>query len=183
MLADDLMICFRVCGSDYGSQYSKVEDTFTDVLSFHASLLGKMELNWRTKIEKEVENCKEVAKALRTFVEKLALAVGGDKKTVTAAWRKRAIETWYARLDALFRDWLAKFSPRDGEEKACQDLLEWREQARTLALQLGEELVVKVGPQAFVGRWKGKTLTTAFSAQRTFARAVWTTYPKEEAEP
>lgn len=180
-LADDLLIRFRVCGSDYGSQYSKVEDTFTDVLSFRASLLGKMELGWREKINREVKKCcDDMVKALQQLAEKLAVAAGGDKKTVVSAWKKRAVKTWYARLDTPFRDWLAKFSPRKGSVAANQDLLKWQRQARMLAVQQGEELVVKVGPQAFVGRRNGKTLIAAPTAYRAFVRAVSKTYPKEE---
>ena len=142
------MMQFRVTAVQYGDKDFFVTDTFSDSLSFHALLLDELGKMWRNKITEEIGRCEKLAVCLYDLAKDLAVAAGGDSKTVSNA----AAQQFYFQIDKPFRDWLYTIDPDWDDEKSEQNVRDWQAKAKQIARRLGEQLVLSAGNAAFIGR-------------------------------
>lgn len=178
-------ICFKISGVQYGDKDFFINDSFCDTLTFHTSLLDAMETGLRDRIRLEIENCEQTALQIGNLARDLATAAGDKNDTASSAARAQ----YYFTIDQPFRRWLQSIDPAKGgvEEKITQ----WEETARTLAQQMGQQMVKASGDAAIVGRKvvlnagkKNETsyLCTAPRAYNIFLARLRKIYPKEEQQ-
>ena len=179
-LERDRLNRFAVVSVLYDNKGSSVENTVSDTISFHADLLTKAGHIWQRRIEDQVQLCDKLAEALGALAGELSIAAGRreieNRKTLPPqrmSVADIAKTQYYFRIDAAFRQWLLQ--PEAGQsgdevERLCQS---WRETARRIACNQGNELVESAGEAAFLGRWietedkKGKR-TTHYSSAEAF---------------
>lgn len=137
---------FKIAAVEYGTMNSAIIDTFSDALSFHAGIIGKLGEDWQERIKKEVDNCEKLAYAVGRLEWALSKAAGGDKGKGQAKARL------YAEIDQPFRRWLRSIDPETDGQAAKDKQKEWQDTAKNIALRLGDEMVRQVGEAAFVGR-------------------------------
>lgn len=143
------MIQFKIAGLKYNSSSAHVvTDTFSDSLSFHALLLDELGQMWRNKITEEIGCCEKLAVCLYDLAKDLAVAAGGDSKSVSNA----AAQQFYFQIDQPFRDWLYTIDPDWDDEKSEQNVRDWQAKAKQIARRLGEQLALSAGNAAFIGR-------------------------------
>ncbi len=139
------LITFKIISAVYGNKKSSVTDTFSDSLTFHASLLDELGKNWQERIQMEIENCHRAAGSLWILAKNLQIAAGGDENNITTNVK----DQFYYQIDQPFREWLASIdmdSDRDEMQQA------WQDTARKAAYALGWNMVIQTGPAAFSGR-------------------------------
>lgn len=141
----DQFVHFRIASVAYGDKDFFVTDTFSDALTFHASLLDEMSKDWQVRIRAEIANVEDTATYLEYLAKDLAMAAGGNEKSRFGSPR----EQFYYQIDQPFREWLASI---DEDSDPVKMQLEWQEKARSLAFQIGRSLALQAGPSAFTGR-------------------------------
>lgn len=148
MLPGVKRVCLRIASVQYGDKDFFVSHVFDDRLTFHAELLTEAGAVGYQKAAEEIARVETAAKYAGWLASDLDRAAGGRG----TAREDRAQERLFDWVDAPFRLWLASLDPNAGAEALLEQQIAWREQARRLARQLGEEMVAQAGQKAFVGR-------------------------------
>lgn len=148
MLPGVKRVCLRIASVQYGDKDFFVSHVFDDRLTFHAGLLTEAGAVGYQKAAKEIARVETAAKYAGWLASDLDRAAGGRG----TAREDRAQERLFDWVDVPFRLWLASLDPDAGAEALLEQQIAWREQARRLARQLGEEMVAQAGQKAFVGR-------------------------------
>lgn len=148
MLPGVKRVCLRIASVQYGDKDFFVSHVFDDRLTFHAELLTEGGAVGYQKAAEEIARVETAAKYAGWLASDLDRAAGGRG----TAREDRAQERLFDWVDAPFRLWLASLDPNAGAEALLEQQIAWREQARRLARQLGEEMVAQAGQKAFVGR-------------------------------
>lgn len=148
MLPGVKRVCLRIASVQYGDKDFFVSHVFDDRLTFHAELLTEAGAVGYQKAAEEIARVETAAKYAGWLASDLDRAAGGRG----TAREDRAQERLFDWVDAPFRLWLASLDPDAGAEALLEQQIAWREQARRLARQLGEEMVAQAGQKAFVGR-------------------------------
>jgi CRISPR system Cascade subunit CasA len=145
-------------------QNSAIKDVFLDALNIHAELITQIEDGgWLLRISDEVIAIEKLADAIALLAKELEIAKGASEKNKEGG---KAKEQLYSRLDIAFRQWLEKINPEiDDMDEKCTA---WRDEAKNITRQLGDELVEQAGPQAIVGRLIKDKLYTAARAHIKF---------------
>ena len=141
-------VSFQIVGVVYGSMNCGIADTFSDSLQIHISLLEDLEKIWQSEVKYQVEYSAHLANAVGQLASSLDKARGGDGGVA----REQAKEQAYYRLDMPFRQWLLQVEPKQTQEDRKENVRKWRETARRLILNLGNELVRQAGVEAVIGR-------------------------------
>ena len=179
------LIRFAISGMKYGDKDFFVNDSFSDSLTFQATLLGELGRRWTVPIRDEIGRCEQAAQYVGRLAWELSLAAG-DKNDTTA---ESARTQFYFTIDQPFRLWLQSIDPET--DKLDEKADEWQEKARKLAAELGRQMVERAGNAAFVGhRVEVKTggkkdekktvLYTAPKAYNSFLYNLRKLYPKKE---
>ena len=144
------MMRFKMAGVVYGggSQKSNIENVFSDFLSFHAGLLTESGRQWQERIKSELVSIDDIAKLVWKLASDLVKAAGGENQE----FANRAKEQYYFRVNQPFRTWLENLTSGQNPEEMNYIQLKWRDKAKTIAKDLGRELVEESGPEAFSGR-------------------------------
>ena len=161
ILRADWMARFQIDTLYYDSKRSMVDDIASDALTFHLSLLTDVGTIWRKLIQKEIQRCERFADAvgkLATNLEKAAGHVERDGKGNLVPWYSmatadKAKEDYYYQIDVPFRAWLEKPDPDQDDTQRETLRREWADTAKRTALRLGEELALRAGDTALVGRF------------------------------
>ena len=169
-ISRDTVVQFRIAAVAYGDKDFFATDTFSDALSFHASLLDEKGLRWRNTITEEIGRCERLAYAVGVLATEIELAAGSKAKTFS----QQAREQFYFVIDQPFRQWLYSIDPEWDEDEEEHSLMAWREQAQKLARQMGTQLVEQAGTAAFVGR----KVKRQGSGKKDSSDAVLCTAPK-----
>ncbi len=170
ILPEERIARFAVAGTQFGgTQNSYVTDTYSDGLSFHLGLLNSAGWSWRHILEDELAQVNRVADTVKLLGINLNKAAGGTGE----AFGKELKEQFYARMDLVFRAFLASVDPADDTQTKLDRLSGWHKQEKHIALALGREAVERCGPEAFVGRTikekiKGREETRHYSAPEAY---------------
>lgn len=146
-LNNKMLVGFRIAAVGYGDKDFFVTDTFSDMLSFHVSLLDELGRKWRTYITKEIGCLERLADVVGNLAKDLAMAAGSH-----ADAPQSAKEQFYFQIDQPFRRWLLAIDPEWEEDETEESLDAWEGQARQIVRALGRQLVDAAGPAAFAGR-------------------------------
>jgi CRISPR system Cascade subunit CasA len=168
----------RAVGLVYGSNNSVVDEMVDDRLVLPLALLEDHDGRLTDLATHEVQVTETAVNALRDLAARLALAAGGDPKSLDGP-RDRAAELAYAELDLPFRNWLASLTAEESSEDAAR---RWRRVARPIVRDAATTLVDGCGPAAWAGRiiaiqGKKKVLMDAGLAARWFETALSKTLP------
>ena len=169
ILPKSLIFYFYIVGIKYGDKDFFVTDIFSDSLSIHSGIITELGFTWQKDIEKEVNRCDCLAVEIGNLANNLALAAGNDAKIA----RDDAKKLFYSRVDIPFRRWLHSLDPESNNcdpETAVDD---WCKTVKSIALNLGKELVNNTGKNAFVGRMvtiktNGREVTKHYSSPEAF---------------
>lgn len=169
ILSRDFFVSFQIVGVEYGSMFCGITDEFSDSLQFHANLLEELGEKWQRHIETEISRCDDYAKAVGRLAASLDKAIGGDGVEA----ERNAKEQSYYRLDVPFRQWLLEVDPEQNLEVQNQFRWDWRNRAKRIIKNLGQELVDQAGSIAIVGRTvtakiKNKETKWHYSAPEAF---------------
>lgn len=173
-LAKGKMISFQLAGVRYGNMYCGIADEFSDQLQMYSGLLDELGYKWQNIIGEEVRRCDQLTKTVGKLAYQVDRAIGGDGKPAAS----RAQEQCYYRLDLPFRQWLLTIDP-DANLRDQQELRRvWRSQAKTIAQELGRELVDQGGTTAVIGRAvtekiKNKEETHYYCAPKAFNQFLY----------
>lgn len=173
-LAKSKMLSFQIAGAKYGKQDCGIVDDFSDQLQMYSGLLDELGHKWQNIISDEVSRCDQLVKTVGKLAYQVDRAIGGDGKPAAS----RAQEQCYYRLDLPFRQWLLTIDP-DANLRDQQELRRtWRSQAKTIAQELGRELVDRGGTAALIGRAvtekiKNKEETRYYCAPKAFNQFLY----------
>lgn len=176
----------RIASVQYGSSDYFATDVLSDEMALHTNLLSEMGEAWRSMIEREVALCTDCAARVGWFAANLDKAAGDRKGSHDATAKAR----FFAAVDMPFRAWLAELDAENGPEAMNAASLNWRDQARAIALKLGENMIAKTDSTAFAGRMvkekqNGKDVENHYSAPEAwlaFRRSIYKLYPVDNEE-
>ena len=181
---------FRIVGVLYGTQ-NHIDDIFSDSLTFQAGLLDELSRPWTVRINQEVELCEKAAESIGVLCEELKLAGGLDYNQVKGFKELQKVTEdaraqFYFAVDQPFRQWLQEIDPeQDDPDEAVQ---RWQAQARSIAEELGKQMVMEAGNAALKGhriavgdkKTERTILYTSPKAYNRFRASLWEIYPKTE---
>jgi CRISPR system Cascade subunit CasA len=150
-------------GMTYGSQSATTTEIIDDAVSVQAVLLAQDGIHLKGAAVNSVEASDRAARALGTLAANLAEAAGGDP----TGPRTRAVETVYAELDPVFRQWLRGLGP-DTDALDCQ--VDWHRQAKLIVVGLARSLIRRAPASAWTGRTVKQRLMTTAHAELWFHR-------------
>lgn len=125
-----------------------VIDVISDTISFHSSLLDKLNIAWISAVEEEIALCDKAASCVYKFSTELQKASGASGDKLTGENEKAQ---FYDRIDRPFRLWLEGLDPA-GKKSVFEKKAELNEQIFTIAVILGSELVENAGTGSILGR-------------------------------
>lgn len=156
ILSRQSVVHFRTAGVNYGDKDFFVADILQDHLDFHTELLDEAGKNWVEQIQLKLDQTDRAAQIVGKLAESLYLAGGGQPgdKAQEASYR-RGIQSYYNAVDLPFRRWLLSIDPQGGNDQDIRDRkdAQWRQEARDIAMKLGNEMVRGAGEGAFTGHW------------------------------
>lgn len=181
ILDPERRIHFRISGMQYGDKDFFVNDSFSDSLTFQAGLLGELKQAWQERITNEIERCEKAAQYVGYLAQDIAIAAGNKNENAGGPAR----EQFYFLIDQPFRQWLQKIKVNQKNYNEAE--LSWQAQARSIAEELGRQMVMEAGSAALAGRQikldAGKKterteLYTAPRAYNFFLGKLYKLYPK-----
>lgn len=182
-LEHDSLIVLRAVGVVYGSNNSVIDEILDDDLLVPLAVLSDEHPELAQDAEWAVELVDQGVGAVRNLAANLARAAGEGELELDGP-RQRAEERAYAALDTPYRRWLMSLT---GDCDPDERIAAWKESARGILRQLGDELVEAAGPSAWVGRERsGRTGTELYTTSRAagwFALALHKAFgpaPKKE---
>ncbi|MFI6995863.1 type I-E CRISPR-associated protein Cse1/CasA [Nonomuraea wenchangensis] len=155
-LPSDFRIRVRLIGIRYGTQQSVIDDIVDDAVTIPVLLLhpGKQQL--RAVAIGAVADAEAAVNALVDLVTDLARAEGHRVDSLKAKAYRQA----FARLDGVFRAWLAAIAARDD---AQERRAEWQRQIYEVIDSLASEFLQAAGDRS----WEGHVFETKNS------KALW----------
>ena len=150
-LPDDYIIHYQATSLIYGDKNSSFANIYSDKITFHKNLLGKLGNTWVLNIQDEIENIKKAADALRKYAKELGLAEGDSQEHRNNSQRI-AQEQLYFRIDSPFRLWLQELNANQNDMEIRESIAQWGKTAKALSLDLGKELAEEASPAALAGR-------------------------------
>ena len=183
MLPRSYMMRTAITSVVYGDKDFFVKNVFSDSLTMHSGLLSELGADWRNSIEREIEKCGEIARAIGYLAQNLYIASGGEKSKENKHYMELPnsvkVQIYY-RLDIPFRDWLRSVDPEcEDEKQKVEKQRQWQYTARNIAYNYANEMVSKVGDTALVGRMIEKKLYSSANAMNIFNAQLNKIYPKE----
>ena len=179
-------IVLNMVGMRYDNQEASVKDVYTDQLAMQLAVLDELSRPWTVRINQEVERCEKAAESIGVLCEELKLAGGLDYSQVKKV-KEDARAQFYFAVDQPFRQWLQEIDPeQDDPDEAVQ---RWQAQARSIAEELGKQMVREAGNAALKGhrvvvdknkKTESSTLYTSPKAYNHFRSKLWDIYPKAE---
>ena len=142
------IIRFSVVGAVFGDKDFFINDTFSDSLTFHLSLLSELGRACRIRVIHEIQLMEKLAMAVGYLAQDIDRAAGSEDDSDAA---RAAREQFYFRVDQPFRDWLFRLEP-NADMDVCVSL--WRKEADKICLEIGKEMINNAGPGALVGKVK-----------------------------
>ena len=143
------------------------------------------------RINQEVENCEDTAESIGVLCEELKLAGGLDYNQVkgfkeTQKVTEDARAQFYFAVDQPFRQWLQEIDPE--QDDPDEAVLRWQAQARSIAENLGKQMVMEAGNAALKGhriavgdkKTERTILYTSPKAYNRFRASLREIYPKTE---
>lgn len=185
-------IVLNMVGIRYDNQEASVKDVYTDQLAMQLAVLDELSRPWTVRINQEVERCEKAAERIGVLCEELKLAGGLDYNQVkgfkeTQKVTEDARAQFYFAVDQPFRQWLQEIDPeQDDPDEAVQ---RWEAQARSIAEELGKQMVREAGNAALKGhrivvdrdkKTERTILYTSPKAYNRFRASLWEIYPKTE---
>ncbi|CRK59251.1 CRISPR-associated protein, Cse1 family [Alloactinosynnema sp. L-07] len=167
----DLMLRVRVFGMTYGPQSSTTTEIIDDALALRTVLLGSDATDLTGAVLSSVTAAESAARALGSLGADLAIAAGQAGLDKGTAARTRALESAYAVLDPLFREWIATLAAGT-DPLDCQ--FGWQRTVRHHIARLGETMVAAAPPSAWTGHVDSgtKRLVTSVHADGWFRRGL-----------
>lgn len=170
--------------------HSAVDDVFTDALSFHHNLLGRLGEGWRAIIVDELECCEKIATYIWWLAIKLRRAAGGSGESEVKSG-DTAKDMFFSRIDMPFRRWLLTLEAKQDDTEIRKRREAWREELKRLALEQGKDMVASAGQLAYKGRYfkakkdKEKSFINSSIAYNNFVACVYSRIPRsdEHADP
>ena len=184
-------IVLNMVGIRYDNQEASVKDVYTDQLAMQLAVLDELSRPWTVRINQEVERCEKAAESIGVLCKELKLAGGLDYNQVkgfkeTQKVTEDARAQFYFAVDQPFRQWLQEIDPeQDDPDEAVQ---RWQAQARSIAEELGEQMVMEAGNAALKGhriavgdkKTERTILYTSPKAYNRFRASLREIYPKTE---
>ncbi|WP_309064925.1 type I-E CRISPR-associated protein Cse1/CasA [Microbacterium sp.] len=155
----------RAVGVLYGSNNSVVDEIIDDRVTVAMALLSRDDTALAAIAENAVSLADQGVRALRYLAENLSRAAGGDGE----GEKGRAEAAAYARLDVLYREWLAGL---DSDTDPDEAITGWRDTAHGVLRELGTDLVRGSGPAAWAGREIQGDLMNTPRAESRFLRSL-----------
>lgn len=192
ILSKKEQIVISVVGIRYDDQGASVKDVYTDQLEMQLATLNDLGRKWTVRINREVQRCEETAKNIGTLCVELKLAGGLDYNKVKGFKDKQKVTEdaraqFYFAVDQPFRQWLQAIDPeQDDPDEAA---LRWQARARSIAEELGKQMVMEAGNAALKGhrivvdkdkKTERTILYTSPKAYNRFRTRLWEIYPKTE---
>lgn len=123
------------------------EHIFSDTLMVNAKMLGKLSTAWQPRINEILQETNRLVYQLADLDRNLRKAAGdGDD----ARKIERAVAGAFFALDEPFRLWLESVQPETDDMDTPRRA--WLHQAKRIIRQIGEEMALRAGPAAIVGR-------------------------------
>ena len=170
-----------VCVRYDSSQSSSITDSFADDVTFHADLLSESGKYWREEICNQIERIDKTAGFVGLFVKNLRRADGLDPKMDEAAEVTAKFALYY-EVDKFFREWLIKLDVDQDVEERNALALELESKVRSIALEIGRDLINQSGDGTFIGRKQGNTYYNAPLSYRLFKHNIWRIYPNKKGD-
>lgn len=173
------MLRVRAVGVTYGSMEAVIDEVYSDEVAVSAEVLGDRKEEVTRILEQAVRRADEVSYRLGVLARDVAQAGGDRSEEPGAAQAQGAQATFYARLDGFAPAWMTSFVRSESLEL---HLAEWDDHLRSLAYELGGELVTSAPPSARQGRLVsvggGTRLVTLPSAEQSFFSALHRILPR-----
>lgn len=132
-----------------GSPSNDIIDSFSDGLNFSMLLLAEHNESWRTRILQEVNWTEKLVSQVRFLARDLIYAEGGSGDLVKDKMNESTTRAYFI-LDLPFRIWLEEIDP---EQNRIDEVMEsWREIARKIVRDFGQQMVKECSLKALVGR-------------------------------
>ncbi len=144
------LIRARMVGAVYGTQQSVIDEIVDDSVAMGVVLLHEQDPRYAMTAIDAVRDAEAAVRALGDLAMDLTSAAGGESE----AGKDQALETGYAALDDLYRQWLLQLA--DGEDPARRRE-EWQDLVHRHIGRLGRDLVRAAGRRA----WEGRIVATA----------------------
>ncbi|GLZ38737.1 type I-E CRISPR-associated protein Cse1/CasA [Actinokineospora sp. NBRC 105648] len=161
----------RTIGMTYGSQSSTTAEIVDDAVTLHAVLLDQGAHELRQVVLDCVHDAENAAYALGGLAVGLAEAAGTRESDGP---RARAGERAYARLDPLFRTWLARLGP---DADPIDSKTSWHTDAAKAVRRLAEQLIAGAPLAAWQGRVINQRWWCTAHADRKFDRDLRAALP------
>lgn len=157
------VFCFQTPAVAYGDKDFFVDDIFNDSITFNISLLSKAGEHWIPRIIDELQTSDQLVYQLGILAKNLSLAAGADKEGPTPKGREDEYKMKaYYELDAAYRKWLERIDPETSMDiDATMD--DWWNIAKNKVREIGYDLIIQSGANAFVGRPNQMTSSEAYS--------------------
>lgn len=184
-------IVLNMVGIRYDNQEASVKDVYTDQLAMQLAVLDELSRPWTVRINQEVERCEKAAERIGILCKELKLAGGLDYNQVKGFKEMQKVTEdaraqFYFAVDQPFRQWLQEIDPeQDDPDEAVQ---RWEAQARSIAENLGKQMVMEAGNAALKGhriavgdkKTESTILYTSPKAYNRFRASLREIYPKTE---
>lgn len=166
------LIRFSIVSVKYGDKDFFVTDAFSDALTFHGKLLEDLEM-WQQRITTEIDRCEQLSRQVGYLVRDISIASGNDSESKQVEGKlEKAISEFFFTIDMPFRTWLAAIDPDWPPEQAEDHLMQWQKQAKSIARDLGYQMVINSSPTAMSGRLVNisKEETSHYSSPKAYNR-------------
>ena len=185
-------IGLNMVGIRYDNQEASVKDVYTDQLAMQLAVLDELSRPWTVRINQEVERCEKAAERIGILCKELKLAGGLDYNQVKGFKEMQKVTEdaraqFYFAVDQPFRQWLQEIDPE--QDDPDEAVLRWQAQARSIAENLGKQMVMEAGNAALKGhrivvdkdkKTERTILYTSPKAYNCFRAKLWEIYPKTE---
>ncbi|WP_166844617.1 type I-E CRISPR-associated protein Cse1/CasA [Isoptericola sp. BMS4] len=154
-------------GLEYGSNESVYEQMLADELDLPVDLFDPGRRDLADAATAAVSVADAAARALGAFAQNVALAAGGSTESDSPDTSAR--ERAYARLDKVFRAWVATL--RRGSDPA-ERRVAWQRAVYAVVRGVADDVVDTAGPAALVGRVAGGHFRDVGVAERWLGRRL-----------
>lgn len=152
VLPKSVMMTTYISAVCYGDKDFFVDNAYSDSLSLSSRIiLEETGRAWRSRINKQIENCDNVAKEIYKFANHINIACGGDSEKKSSGSKLQ--EQFYYRIDIPFRLWLKSIDPESDNE--FDKLNELKDIVIGIVREIADDAVKGCDPSAFAGRIVG----------------------------
>ncbi len=152
VLPKSVMMTTYISAVCYGDKDFFVDNAYSDSLSLSSRIiLEETGRAWRSRINRQIENCDNVAKEIYKFANHINIACGGDSEKKSSGSKLQ--EQFYYRIDIPFRLWLKSIDPESDNE--FDKLNELKDIVIGIVREIADDAVKGCDPSAFAGRIVG----------------------------